>query len=180
MKRNLARSTTYDAPVQADAAATPLPAARGFFAAVQPYLPLLAIVLLGVGLRLWMIAISPLDPSYSNADDGDYYHRALRLALTGQYIDDNWLIRPPLHVFFYALWLRLAIVLGRPALGVPFIQLAQTVLAALTIMLGYGIGRRLFPAGSRPFVRIWPACCSHCFWRPGTRSWSSRACCSAS
>ena len=144
MKRNLARSTTYDAPVQSDAAARPLPATRGFFAAVQPYLPLLAIVLLGVGLRLWMIAISPLDPSYSNADDGDYYRRALRLALTGQYIDDNWLIRPPLHVFFYALWLRLAIIAGRPALGVPFIQLAQTVLAALTIMLGYGIGRRLF------------------------------------
>jgi 4-amino-4-deoxy-L-arabinose transferase-like glycosyltransferase len=147
MKRNLARATTYDAPVQPDAAATPMRVARGFFATVLPYLPLLAIVLLGVGLRLWMIGISPLDPSYSNADDGDYYRRALRLALTGQYIDDNWLIRPPLHVFFYALWLRLAIMIGRPALGVPFIQLAQTVLAALTIMLGYGIARRLFPSG---------------------------------
>ena len=146
MKRNLAQATPYDAPVQSDAAAIPLPVAHGFFAAVRPYLPLLAIVLLGVGLRLWMIAITPLDPSYSNADDGDYYRRALRLALTGQYIDDNWLIRPPLHVFFYALWLRLAIILGRPALGVPLIQLAQTVLAALTILLGYGIGRRLFPS----------------------------------
>ncbi|MDQ2997475.1 MAG: glycosyltransferase family 39 protein, partial [Chloroflexota bacterium] len=131
--------------MQPDAAARPIQAARGFFATVRPHLPLLAIVLLGVGLRLWMIGISPLDPSYSNADDGDYYRRALRLALTGQYIDDNWLIRPPLHVFFYALWLRLAIMIGRPALGVPFIQLAQTGLAALTIMLGYGIGRRLFP-----------------------------------
>ncbi len=152
MKRNLARSTTYNAPMRPDAAAAPLQAARGLFAIVKPYLPLLAIVLLGTGLRLWMIAISPLDPSYSNADDGDYYHRALRLALTGQYIDDNWLIRPPLHVFFYALWLRLAIVIGRPALGVPFIQLAQTVLAALTIMLGYGIGRRMFLI-ERPAMR---------------------------
>src|SRR4029078_1239597 len=53
--------------------------------------------------------------------------------------------RPRMHVFSYALWLRLAISIGRPALGVPFIQLAQTVLAALTIVLGYGIGRRLFP-----------------------------------
>jgi tetratricopeptide (TPR) repeat protein len=152
MKRNLARSTTYDAPVQPDAADTRVRATRDFFATVQPYLPLLAIVLLGIGLRLWMIGISPLDPSYSNADDGDYYHRALRLALSGQYIDDNWLIRPPLHVFFYAFWLWLAIVIGRPSLGVPFIQLAQTMLAALTIMLGYGIGRRLFPSG-RPAIR---------------------------
>ncbi len=152
MNRNFARITTIDAPVQPDVADTPVRATRGSFATMQPYLPLLAIVLLGIGLRLWMIGISPLDPSYSNADDGDYYRRALRLALTGQYIDDNWLIRPPLHVFFYAFWLRLAIVIGRPALGVPFIQLAQTVLAALTIMLGYGIGRRLFPSGS-PEIR---------------------------
>jgi len=152
MNRNFARITTIDAPVQPDVADTPVRAARGFFTTMQPYLPLLAIVLLGIGLRLWMIGISPLDPSYSNADDGDYYRRALRLALTGQYVDDNWLIRPPLHVFFYAFWLRLAIVIGRPALGVPFIQLAQTVLAALTIMLGYGNGRRLFPSGS-PEIR---------------------------
>jgi hypothetical protein len=134
--------------MQPDAAATPSRAARGFFATVQPYLPLLAVVLLGIGLRLWMIGISPLDPSYSNADDGDYYRRALRFALTGQYIDDNWLIRPPLHVFFYAFWLRLALLIDRPALGLPLIQIAQTVLAALTIGLGYGIGRRLF--ASRP------------------------------
>jgi hypothetical protein len=145
MKRNLARATAYDAPAQSNATVTPARAARGLLARVQPYLPLLAIVLLGVALRLWMIAISPLDPSYSNADDGDYYRRALRLALTGQYIDDNWLIRPPLHVFFYAFWLRLAILIGRPSLGVPLIQLAQTMLAALTIALGYGIGRRMFP-----------------------------------
>ena len=148
MKRNFARSATYEAPAHADAATAPAQATRGFFAAVQPYLPLLAIVLLGIGLRLWMIGISPLDPSYSNADDGDYYRRALRFALTGQYIDDNWLIRPPLHVFFYAFWLRLALLLGRPALGLPLIQIAQTILAALTVGLGYGIGRRLF--ASRP------------------------------
>ncbi|HEU5099958.1 MAG TPA: glycosyltransferase family 39 protein [Roseiflexaceae bacterium] len=159
MKPDLARPTTYDAPLQPDIA-TPARAARGLLASGLPYLPLLAIVLLGIGLRLWMIGISPLDPSYSNADDGDYYRRALRFALTGQYIDDNWLIRPPLHVFFYALWLRLAILIGRPALGVPLIQVAQTVLAGLTIGLGYGIGRRLFasaPAGLlfALFLSIW-------------------------
>ena len=180
MKRNLARSTTYDAPVQPDAAVTPMRAARGCFATVQPYLPLLAIVLLGIGLRLWMIGISPLDPSYSNADDGDYYRRALRLAMTGQYIDDNWLIRPPLHVFFYAFWLRLAIMIDRPALGVLFIQLAQIVLAALTIMLGYGIGWRLFPSGRSATRQDLAGLLFHCFCRSGTRLWSSRACCSAS
>jgi hypothetical protein len=77
MKRNFARATTYDTPIQADAVTTPIPAARGFFASLRPHLPLLAIVLLGVILRLWMIGISPLNPSYSNADDGDYYRRAL-------------------------------------------------------------------------------------------------------
>jgi hypothetical protein len=106
--------------------------------------PLIIIVALGIALRLWMISFSPLDPSYSNADDGDYYRRALRLAVTGQYIDDSWLIRPPLHVFFFAFWLRLALLIGQPPLGILFIQLAQTAIAALTIMLGYAVGRRLF------------------------------------
>ena len=57
---------------------------------------LLLIVLIGIALRLWLIHVSPLDPRFSNADDGDYYRRALRFAVTGQYIDDAWLIRPPL------------------------------------------------------------------------------------
>jgi Tetratricopeptide repeat/Dolichyl-phosphate-mannose-protein mannosyltransferase len=105
---------------------------------------LLLLVLVGVALRLWLISFSPLDPSFSTADDGDYYQRAFRFAVTGQYIDDGWLIRPPLHVLFFALWLRLAVLLGHPQLGVPLIQLAQTALGALTVMLGYGVARRLF------------------------------------
>src|SRR6266496_1590190 len=106
--------------------------------------PLLLIVVLGVALRLWMIGVSPLDPRFSTADDGDYYKRALRFAVTGQYIDDSWLIRPPLHVFFFALWLKLALLVGRPTLGILLIELAQTAISALTIVLGYASARRLF------------------------------------
>jgi 4-amino-4-deoxy-L-arabinose transferase-like glycosyltransferase len=106
--------------------------------------PLLLIIVVGVALRLWLISVNPLDPSSSNADDGDYYRRALRLALTGRYLDDSWLIRPPLHVFFFAFWLRVALTAGLSQLGLLLIQLAQTALAALTIGLGYGVARRLF------------------------------------
>jgi 4-amino-4-deoxy-L-arabinose transferase-like glycosyltransferase len=105
---------------------------------------LLLLVLAGVALRLWLISFTPLNPSFSSADDGDYYQRAFRFAVTGQYIDDGWLIRPPLHVLFFALWLRLAVLIGHPQLGVLLVQLAQTALGALTILLGYGVARRLF------------------------------------
>jgi hypothetical protein len=108
------------------------------------HVPLVLLVLLGVALRLWLIGVSPLDPRFSNADDGDYYQRALRLAVAGQYVDDAWLIRPPLHVWFFAAWLRLALALGVPQHGVLFVQLAQTVLAALTVLVGYALAHRLF------------------------------------
>ncbi len=108
------------------------------------YLGLLLIVITGIALRLWLITISPLDPRFSNADDGDYYRRALRLAVTGQYSDDSWLIRPPLHVFFFAFWLKLALLLGRPQDGVLLVQLAQVALGGLSILLGYGIASRFF------------------------------------
>lgn len=108
------------------------------------YAALALLVLAGVMLRLWFISVSPLDPRYSNADDGDYYRRALRLAVTGAYVDDAWLIRPPLHVFFFALWLRLALILGAPQLGLLFVQLAQTALAALMPLIGFDLARRLF------------------------------------
>lgn len=106
--------------------------------------PLILLVLAGVALRLWYISISPLDPRYSNADDGDYYRRALRLAVTGMYLDDAWLIRPPLHVFFFAFWLRLALAFGVPQFSLLFVQLAQVALAALMPVLGNTIARRLF------------------------------------
>jgi 4-amino-4-deoxy-L-arabinose transferase-like glycosyltransferase len=109
-----------------------------------PWLPLAVLVAVAFALRLWLVSFTPLDPRFSNADDGDYYQRALRLAVTGQYIDDAWLIRPPLHVFFFAAWLRLALVLGVPQHGVLFVQIAQSVVAALAVMLGYGAARQLF------------------------------------
>jgi 4-amino-4-deoxy-L-arabinose transferase-like glycosyltransferase len=118
--------------------------ARHLSSAIALNWPLLVIVGLGIVLRLWLISISALDARFSDADDGDYYQRALRLAVTGQYLDDSWLIRPPLHVLFFALWLRLGILLGRPALGITLIELAQTAIAALTIVLGHAITRRLF------------------------------------
>ncbi len=108
------------------------------------YALLTVLVVTGVILRLWFISVSPLDPRYSNADDGDYYRRALRFAVTGAYVDDAWLIRPPLHVFFFAFWLRLALVLGVPQLGVLFVQVAQTVLAASVTLIGFGLALRLF------------------------------------
>lgn len=108
------------------------------------YALLTVLVVAGVILRLWFISVSPLDPRYSNADDGDYYRRALRFAVTGAYVDDAWLIRPPLHVFFFAFWLRLALISGVPQLGLLFIQLAQTALAAVMVLIGFGLARRLF------------------------------------
>jgi hypothetical protein len=106
--------------------------------------PLILIIGAGVALRLWLIGVNALDPRFSDADDGDYYRRALRFAVSGLYIDDNWLIRPPLHVFFFTLWLRLAFLLGNPTLGIVLIQLAQVGVAALTIVLGHAIARRMF------------------------------------
>lgn len=106
--------------------------------------PILLLLFAGLLLRLWLISITPLDPRFSNADDGDFYRRALRLAVTGQYIDDAWLIRPPLHVFFFAIWLKLALVAGLPQYGVLFVQIAQAIIGTLTILAGYAVARRLF------------------------------------
>lgn len=126
----------------------------------RPNWPLLLLVLVGVALRLWLIAASPLDPRFSTADDGDYYRRALHFAVTGQYVDDSWLIRPPLHVFFFAFWLKLALLLGNPTLGVRLIQLAQVAIGALTIVLGYASARRLFASRAAglwfaAFLALW-------------------------
>lgn len=126
----------------------------------RPSWPLLLLVLIGVALRLWIIAVSPLDPRFSTADDGDYYRRALHLAVTNQYVDDSWLIRPPLHVFFFAFWLKLALLLDWPTLGIRLIQLAQVVLGALTIGLGYAGARRMFASRAAglwfaAFLALW-------------------------
>ncbi|NOK64382.1 MAG: tetratricopeptide repeat protein [Chloroflexi bacterium AL-N10] len=122
--------------------------------------PLFLLISIGIALRLWMIAISPLDPRFSNADDGDYYQRALRFAVTGQYIDDSWLIRPPLHVFFFAFWLWVALTIGQPQIGIPLILLAQTAVSVLAIPLGYAIAKRMFTSGRAgllfaAFLAVW-------------------------
>lgn len=108
-----------------------------------------ALVLLGLILRLWFIAVNDIDPRYSAADDGDYYQRALRLAATGEYIDNSWLIRPPGHVFMFAGMLRLAIALGDSTLGIDMIRGLHVLLSLLLIPVGYDMARRLFgrPAG---------------------------------
>lgn len=111
---------------------------------LRPHRVLWLIIVLGMLLRLWLIQISPLDPAFSNADDGDYFRRALRFALMGQYLDDAWLIRPPLHVFFFAAFIRLAVLVGQPLQALLYVQLAQVVVAAITTALGYGVARRLF------------------------------------
>lgn len=110
---------------------------------------LAAMVLLGLALRLWFIAVNDIDPRYSAADDGDYYQRALRLAATGEYLDNSWLIRPPGHVFLFAGMLRLAMWLGDPTLGIALIRGVHVALSLLLVPIGYDMARRLFgrPAG---------------------------------
>jgi 4-amino-4-deoxy-L-arabinose transferase-like glycosyltransferase len=107
-----------------------------------------ALMLLGLALRLWFLSVNVIDPRFSAADDGDYYQRALRLAITGQYLDDSWLIRPPLHVFVFAGLLRISILLGQPDLGIPFIRALHVGLSLLTIPIGYDLARRLFNRGT--------------------------------
>lgn len=104
---------------------------------------LLFLILVALALRVWFVSVNELDPAHSPADDGDYYQRALRFATTGQYIDDFWLIRPPLHVFLFALMLRIGILLGNVP-GLLLVQSAQVLLSLLSIPIGYSLARRLF------------------------------------
>ena len=108
-----------------------------------PYLVLGLLVVLGFGLRLWFLSLGLPTPQFSSADDGDYYQRALRFATTGQYIDDFWLIRSPLHVFFFAFLLKISIILGNID-GVFLIQVVQSGLFALLIPVGYALAKHLF------------------------------------
>lgn len=113
------------------------------------------LVLLGLVLRLWFIAVNDIDPRYSAADDGDYYQRALRLAATGEYVDNSWLIRPPGHVFMFAGMLKLAMWMGDPTLGIGMIRGLHVVLSLLLIPIGYDLARRLFnPAAGLIFATL--------------------------
>ncbi len=122
---------------------------------------LIVLIVVALALRVWYWSINPLWPQYSNADDGDYYRRALRLAVTGNYVDDAWLIRPPLHVWVFAAWIKLGLLLGQPpAFGVRLIQGFHVLLGAAMVPLCYGLAARLF-AGSRAnragliFAALW-------------------------
>lgn len=116
---------------------------------------LLVLMLVGLALRLWFVAVNVIDPRFSAADDGDYFRRALRFAATGQYLDDSWLIRPPLHVFMFAAIMRLGILVGAPDLGIPLIRGVQIALSLLMIPLGYDLVRRLFnPRAGLVFATI--------------------------
>lgn len=110
----------------------------------RTHLYLAVLMLIGLLLRLWFIAVNDIDPRFSASDDGDYFQRALRLAATGEYVDNSWLIRPPGHVFFFAGMLRLAIIFGDPNLGITLIRAAQVALSLLLIPVGYDLARRLF------------------------------------
>jgi 4-amino-4-deoxy-L-arabinose transferase-like glycosyltransferase len=103
------------------------------------------LILVAFALRVWYLSINPLWPQFSNADDGDYYRRALRLAVTGAYVDDAWLIRPPFHVWVFAALLRVAIVFeAGPAVGVRLIQWFHILLGVVSVPLCYALGARLF------------------------------------
>ncbi|MBX0329287.1 phospholipid carrier-dependent glycosyltransferase [Oscillochloris sp. ZM17-4] len=102
------------------------------------------LVLIGLAMRLWFVAVNDIDPRFSAADDGDYYQRALHLAVTGQYVDNSWLIRPPGHVFMFAGLLRIGIALGDPTVGIALIRGVHIALSLLLIPLGYDLARRLF------------------------------------
>ncbi len=105
---------------------------------------LFALVIIGLGLRLWFLAVNQIDPRFSAADDGDYYQRALHLAVTGEYRDNSWLVRPPGHIFFFAAMIRLGLLAGDPAIGIGLIRAVQIGLSLALIPLGYDLARRLF------------------------------------
>ncbi|GAC1544363.1 MAG: glycosyltransferase family 39 protein [Herpetosiphon sp.] len=109
---------------------------------------LITLTLVACALRVWYAMVNPLLPQFSNADDGDYYQRALHFVITGQYIDEvgpiSWVLRPPLHVWFFAACLKLALVFGRSVtFGVRIVQLTQAVLGAAMVPLAYALVTRL-------------------------------------
>lgn len=109
----------------------------------HPALLLGGLLLLGLALRLAYLAANQLEPGYSPTDDGDYYRRALRFATTGEYLDDHWFIRSPLHVLLFGGLLRLSILLGSID-GVLLIRAVQIAMSLLAIVLLYDLTRRLF------------------------------------
>ncbi|WP_298405400.1 glycosyltransferase family 39 protein [uncultured Chloroflexus sp.] len=112
--------------------------------AAKPSVVIGVLIVIGLALRLWFIAVNQIDPRFSAADDGDYYVRALRFAVTGEYVDNSWLVRPPGHIFFFAAMLRIGLWLGDPAIGIALIRAVQVSLSLALIPLGYDLARRLF------------------------------------
>ncbi len=110
----------------------------------RPAIWLGALMIIGLGLRLWFLSVNQIDPRFSAADDGDYYLRALQFAVTSEYQDNSWLVRPPGHIFFFAALLRIGLIFGDPAIGIALIRVAQVVMSLALIPLGYDLARRLF------------------------------------
>lgn len=102
------------------------------------------LMVIGLGLRLWFLAVNQIDPRFSAADDGDYYLRALQFVVSGQYQDNSWLVRPPGHIFFFAVLLRIGLAFGDPAIGITLIRVVQLVMSLVLIPVGYDLARRLF------------------------------------
>lgn len=100
-------------------------------------------MVIGLALRVWFVSVNELQPTNSPADDGDYYQRALRFATSGRYIDDFWLIRPPLHIFLFTTMLRIGIILGDIP-GLTLVRAAQIVLSLIAIPIGYDLAKRLY------------------------------------
>jgi 4-amino-4-deoxy-L-arabinose transferase-like glycosyltransferase len=134
--------TSSVSPSRSDSAERTGTRFRPRLGALQLYLAVLIVI--GLFLRIWFIVVNDIDPRFSAADDGDYYQRALRLAVTGEYVDNSWLIRPPGHVLMFAGLLRIAIILGDPVLGIDLIRAVQVGMSLLLIPIGYDLARRLF------------------------------------
>src|SRR5687767_8271697 len=85
---------------------------------------LLLLLAAGLLLRLWYLGLHNSQSAFF-ADEGDYYARAIRLAFGDGDVDDFWLIRPPLVVFWLAGLFKLIAGLGLGAHLLLLVRLVQ-------------------------------------------------------
>ncbi|HEY1015879.1 MAG TPA: glycosyltransferase family 39 protein, partial [Herpetosiphonaceae bacterium] len=104
---------------------------------------LLGLLALGLGLRLWYLSIHNGRSAFF-ADEGDYYARAINMAFGGGYVDDFWLIRPPLVVFWLAGLFKLTALAGLGAHLLLVARLVQIALSLAVLVLLYDTGRTLY------------------------------------
>ena len=103
------------------------------------------LLLLGIGLalRLWYLAVHNHRSAFF-ADEGDYYARAIGLAFGDGYVDDFWLIRPPLVVWWLAAIFKATAILGIPQHILLATRLVQIALSLGVLVLLYDTGRLLY------------------------------------